>query len=44
MTVILMMPTAQQLHPGAGLVNGGRVAEEEERHAGDAAEDQHHGQ
>lgn len=38
------MPTAQQLHPGAGLVNGGGVAEEEERHAGDAAEDQHHGQ
>ena len=38
------VPTAQQLHPGAGLVNGGGVAEEEERHAGDAAEDQHHGQ
>lgn len=37
-------PTAQQLHPGAGLVNGGGVAEEEERHAGDAAEDQHHGE
>lgn len=37
-------PTAQQLHPGTGLVNGGGVAEEKERHAGNAAEDQHHGQ
>lgn len=37
-------PTAQQLHPSAGLVNGGGVAEEEERHAGDAAQDQHHGE
>lgn len=38
------VPTTQQLHPGAGLVNGGGVAEEEQCHAGDAAEDQHHGQ
>lgn len=36
--------TAQQLHPGAGLVNGRGVAEEEERHAGNAAENQHHGE
>lgn len=37
-------PTAQQLHPGAGLVNGRSVAEEEERHAGNAAKNQHHGE
>lgn len=37
-------PTAQQLHPGAGLVDGGGVAEEEQRHAGDAAQRQHHGE
>lgn len=36
--------TAQQLHPRARLVHGGGVAKEEERHARDAAEDQHHGQ
>lgn len=36
--------TAEQLHPGARLVHGGGVAEEEKRHAGDAAQDKHHGQ
>ena len=37
-------PTCQELHPGADLVDRGRVAEEEKRKAGDAAEDQHHGE
>lgn len=36
-------PTCQELHPGADLVDGGGVAEEEKGKAGDAAENQHHG-
>lgn len=35
--------TAEQLHPGTRLVDGGRVAEEKEGEAADAAEDEHHG-
>lgn len=42
--MVVREPTAQQLHPGAGLVNGRGVAEEEECHAGNAAKNQHHGE
>lgn len=40
----MVLRTTQELHPGTSLVDGSGVAEEEERHAGDAAQNQHHGQ
>ncbi len=36
--------TAKQLHPSAGFVDGGGVAEEEERHTANAAQNEDHGQ
>lgn len=36
--------TTEKLHPSTRLVDSGDIAEEEKRHAGDAAEDENHGQ
>lgn len=36
-------PTCSQLHPAADLVHGSGAAEEEQREAGDAGDDQRHG-
>lgn len=42
--IIKKILTAKQLHPCAGFVDGGGVAEEEERHTGDAAQNEDHGE